>query len=193
LGPHEVRLRWFGGAIVIHFGCIRQPTLLRLVLACTLLAACSADGDADLYPPLDPGFYYEIDPDIIREVVFSSADLKLFAYRWAPDDNFRIVVLRPGEADIERCDAGETFRKWFDMITRMPIGRKLEQPVDPKAGNWAILELIEATVLEGAESRLRLPATAGEPMIWQFGPDQYPVEWDTAAFAGLQSGCAELS
>jgi hypothetical protein len=79
------------------------------------------------------------------------------------------------------------------MITRMPIGRKLEQPVDPKAGNWAILELIDASVLEGAESRLRLPATAGEPMIWQFGPDQYPVEWDTAAFAGLQSGCAELS
>ena len=80
-----------------------------------------------------------------------------------------------------------------DLGPRMPIGRKLEQPVDPKAGNWAILELIDASVLEGAESRLRLPATAGEPMIWQFGPDQYPVEWDTAAFAGLQSGCAGLS
>jgi hypothetical protein len=178
---------------VIHFACIRQATLLRLILGCALLTACSAGDEADLYPPLDPGFYYEIDPDIVREVVFSSADLKLFAYRWAPDDNFHLVVLRPGEADIERCDAGETFRKWFDMITRMPIGRKLEQPVDPKAGNWAILELIDASVLEGAESRLRLPATAGEPMIWQFGPDQYPVEWDTAAFAGLQSGCAGLS
>ena len=110
MGQHEIRLRWFGGAIVIHLACIRQPTLLRLVLACALLAACSADGDADLYPPLHPGFYYEIDPDIVREVVFSSADLKLFAYRWAPDDNFHILVLRPGETDIERCDAGETLQ-----------------------------------------------------------------------------------
>ena len=93
---------------MIHFGCIRQPILLRLVLACTLLAACSADGDADLYPPLDPGFYYEIDPDIVREVVFSSADLKLFAYRWAPDDNFRIVVLRPGAMPARPSGSGLT-------------------------------------------------------------------------------------
>ena len=177
---------------MIRFARIGRPTWLRLVLGCAVLTACAADDDPNLYPPLDPGFFYEIDPDIVREIVFSSADLKLFAYRWGPDENFHIVVLRPDKAEIEQCDAGETFRSWFDMIAEMPIGQKLDKPVDPQSGNWAILELIDISVLEGAESRLRLPATPRDRIIWQFGPDQYPVGWDSAAFAMLNSGCYSL-
>lgn len=66
------------------------------------------------------------------------------------------------------------------------------QSVDPASGDWAVLELIDATVLEGAETRLRLPSAPGDPIIFQFGPDQYPVEWDGAAFAMVRSGCAGL-
>lgn len=178
---------------MIRYARMGQQILLTRILACAMLTACSAYDEADLYQPLDPGSYYEIDPDIVREILFSAADFKLFAYRWTSDENFHIVVLRPSKYEIEQCDAGERFRNWFDMITRMPIGRKLAKPVDLQFGNWATLELIDATVLEGTESRLRLPDTPSESIVWQFGSDQYPVEWDSAAFARLRSGCTGLS
>lgn len=142
--------------------------------------------------PLEPGQFYRINPDLVTGVVFSAADYKLYAYRWTAEDNFRIAVLRPGREGVEECDAGEAFARWFEMTTEMPIGRKLDRIVDPVTGSWVVLELSDATVLEGAESRLRLPATPGEPIIWQFGQDQYPLGWSPEEFGIVKSGCAGL-
>ncbi|MCI0429891.1 MAG: hypothetical protein L0210_05040, partial [Rhodospirillales bacterium] len=157
-------LKWLGGA-----------ALLGVVLAGALTFGWRHSFTED--EPLEPGLFYEINPDIVTEVVFSAADYKLYAYRWSVDDNFHIAVLRPGRERIEECDAGEGFMRWFTLTTKLPIGGRLDRTVDILSGNWVILEHRDASVLEGNEVRLRLPLTSEEPILFQFGSDQYPVDW----------------
>lgn len=144
--------------------------------------------------PLEPGPFYSMNPALVTGVVFSAADYKLYAYRWGPDDKFNIVVIRPGHDEIEECEAGEAFLRWFAMTTEIWHGQRLQRPLESGSGDWAVFELVTDTVLEGEETRLRLPSTPGDRIVaeWYGVPGQYPLDWDPDAFGIVKSGCARL-
>jgi hypothetical protein len=132
---------------------------------------------------------------IISEVLFTAEDIKVYAYRWGPEERFRIVVLRPGEDGVEDCIGGEAFDRWFFQTTEMYVGPALEVPVANKASDWAVFELIKyETPVEENDTRMLLPTRPGEPIIveWAHIPGQYPAEWDPELFALVKQGCAGL-
>ncbi len=174
-------LTWFGGV-----------ALLGAVLGGALTFGWRHSFTED--EALEPGQFYSINPDLVTGVVFSGSDYKLYAYRWSPDDAFHIVVIRPGHDKIEECEAGEAFARWFGMATGPEHGQRLQRPLDPDSGDWAVLELVTDDVLEGAETRLRLPSTPGDQIVaeWYGVPGQYPLDWDPEAFGVVTSGCAGL-
>lgn len=144
---------------------------------------------------LEPGQSYAVAEFIVSEVLFSAADIKFYAYRWSPEQPFRMVVLRPGKEGIEECLAGEAFDRWFFQATEMYHGAALEDPVANKPSDWAVFELVKyETPVEENDMRMLLPARPGEPILveWAHIPGQYPSEWDPELFALVKQGCAGL-
>ena len=142
-----------------------------------------------------PGHSFGVADYIVSEVLFSAADLKFYAYRFGPEQRFRIVVLRPGQDGVEECLAGEAFDRWFFQATEMYHGAALEDPVANKPSDWAVFELIKyETPIEENDMRMLLPTRPGEPIIveWAHIPGQYPSEWDPELFALVKQGCAGL-
>ena len=145
--------------------------------------------------PLEPGLSYAIGDKHVTEIIFSAADLKLYAFRWGPEHPFRIVVMRPRQKGIEECIGGEAFEQWFQMTTEMYIGAPLDDPIAAAPSEWAVLALISyKSVLEWNDTRLLLPSRPGQPIIaeWDGTPGQYPAEWDPTDFAIVKAGCARL-
>ena len=71
-----------------------------------------------------------------------------------------------GRDDIEHCAAGETFARWFMMVTDMTRGEMLAKPVAARPEDWAVLQLLAYRfVVEMPEFRLLLPSSPGEPII----------------------------
>jgi hypothetical protein len=165
---------------------------LRMVLVLSGVAAIACTKDRDEGAP-EPGTdLYAIAPETVREVVLSTPDRKLYAYRWAPDDTFHIVVATRGSAEAEQCIAGEGFARWLAAASRMPIGKKLDRQVDSASGEWTDLQLRDASQLEPIAVRLHIPSAPGEPAVIQFGADQYSVDADGPMLRSASSGCATL-
>jgi hypothetical protein len=144
---------------------------------------------------MEPGQSFATADYIISEVLFSAADLKFYAYRFGAEQPFRIVVLRPGEPEIEECAAGEAFDRWFFQVTEMYVGAALEYPVASKPEEWAVFELVKyETPIEENDMRMLLPTRHDEPIIveWAHIPGQYPSEWAPELFALVKQGCAGL-
>jgi hypothetical protein len=144
---------------------------------------------------MEPGQSFATADYIVSEVLFSAADLKFYAYRFGPEQRFRIVVLRPGQDGVEECLAGEAFDRWFFQATEMYHGAALEDPVANKPSDWAVFELIRyETPVEENDMRMLLPTRPGEPIIveWAHIPGQYPSEWDPELFGLVKQGCAGL-
>ncbi len=166
--------------------------LLPMVVVLYGVAAIACAKDRDERAP-EPGTeLYAIAPETVREVAFSTPDRKLYAYRWAPGDTFHIVVATRGSAEAEQCPAGEGFTRWLAAVSRMPIGKKLERPVDSASGEWTDLQLRDASQLEPIAAHLHIPSAPGDPAVIQFGADQYSVNVDGPMLRSASSGCATL-
>lgn len=135
---------------------------------------------------------YAVAPETVREVEFRTPDRKLYAYRWAPEDTFHIVVATRGSAEAEQCTAGEGFTRWLAAVSRMPIGKKLDRQVDSATGEWTDLQLRDASQLEPIAVHLHIPSAPGAPAVLQFGADQYSVDADGPMLRSASSGCATL-
>jgi hypothetical protein len=144
--------------------------------------------------PIEAGVFYNMSRRPVAGVLVSTSDYKLLAYRWHTDQPFRIMVVRPGQNTVEECKAGPAFTEWFGMVTKLVNGSQLQRPVIGDPTGWTTLEFITNNEFEGEETRLFVPLLPNQPIIAEFYglPGQYPVDWDPAAFAAIQGGCAAL-
>jgi hypothetical protein len=133
---------------------------------------------------------YAVEPGAIEEVLFSSPDRKMLAFRWTPDTTFQLVFATRGRPDTERCAAGDGFRQWLAAVATIRVGRQLDRPFDPSGGGWADLRLRDTTQIDPIETRLRVPPSGGEPVVIEFGAQQYSVEANAAAVRTITSGCS---
>ncbi len=154
-----------------------------------LVAACDSERQASAPEPGTE--LYAVAPGAVDEVLFSSAEKRMLAFRWTPDSVFQLVFVTRGRFDAERCAAGDGFQRWLTAVSSMPIGRRLERPFDPAGAGWADLRLRDTTRIEPIDVRLRLPS-AGEPVAIQFGAQQYSVDVDAAAVRTIESGCGAV-
>jgi hypothetical protein len=161
-------------------------------LAVALLGALACGGrGADGSP--EPGTeLYAVAPETVREVVFSTPDRKLYAYRWAPSDSFQLIVATRGKAEVEHCAGGAGFTRWLAAASRMPVARKLDRRLDAASTEWADLQLRDASQLEPIDVHLHIPSAAGEPTVMQYGTEQYAVDVDAAVLQEVRSGCSAL-
>jgi hypothetical protein len=163
------------------------------VIATALLATASACSRGGGESEPEPGTeLYAVAPETVREVVFSAPDRKLYAYRWAPSDSFRLVIASRGSADVEHCTAGEGFTRWLAAASRMPVVKKLDDKLDAASTDWTDLQLRDASQLEPIDVHLHLPSAAGQSTVIQYGAAQYSVDVDAAALGAVRSGCAGL-
>ncbi len=143
----------------------------------------------------EPGLAFSIHDALITDILFSAADIKVYAYRWGAEHDFQILVQRPGRDGLEHCVGGTTFERWFKMTTEMVRGDRLAEPVAAKPNEWAVLQLVaHGFVVELPEWRLLLPSASGAPIIAEkYGTlGQHPIDWNPELFALVKSGCAGL-
>jgi hypothetical protein len=168
-----------------------RPGLVTLGLAAGLVAACDSDRQA---PAPEPGTdLYAVAPGAIHEVLLTSPERKMLAFRWTPDTVFHLVFAVRGRPGVEQCRAGDGFDRWLAAVSRMPVRARLHVPIDPRSG-WVSLQLRDTTQLEPIDVRLRIPPGNTEPVTIQSGsPDQqYSVDVDATVLRSIESGCGAL-
>ena len=168
---------------------MRLSRRLAVLLAGGLLGtACRHDARGP-----EPGMeLYAVAPDSVREVLLSSGDRKLYAFRWRAAEPFRLIVATRGDSVVQRCTAGPGFTRWLAAVSRLPIRDSLPRARDLDAGEWADLELRDASVLEPITARLRLPVGPSDPVVVRVDDRDYSVDVDGAALRDVRAGCAAL-
>ena len=168
---------------------MRLSRRLAVLLAGGLLGtACRHDARGP-----EPGMeLYAVAPDSVREVLLSSGDRKLYAFRWRAAEPFRLIVATRGDSVVQRCTAGPGFTRWLAAVSRLPIRDSLPRAKDRDAGEWADLELRDASALEPIAARLRLPAAASDPVVVRVDDRDYAVDVDASVLRDARAGCAAL-
>jgi hypothetical protein len=159
----------------------------RIFLSSWLAAACGQGRQA---AAPEPGTeLYAVAPASIDEVVLSSPDRKMLAFRWAPDTVFQLVFAARGRPETERCAAGDGFRRWLTAVSSMPVDQRLERPFEPAGAGWVHLRLRDTTQIGPIDVRLRIPSAGDEPVVIQAGEHQYRVNVDAAVLRTIESAC----
>jgi hypothetical protein len=127
----------------------------------------------------------------VLEVVVSTSEFKLFAYRQSPENSFQIVFATRQSRDAERCLSGPDFVRFLEGVTSLPVIDELRNPVDPVSQRWVVVELWDGSGKVGDETRLRRPID-NERTVLQFGENQYYVDFDSVLWDRMRSGCAGL-
>ena len=168
---------------------MRTSRRLTLLVAAGLLGtACRHDARGP-----EPGMeLYAVAPDSVREVLLSSGDRKLYAFRWRAGEPFRLLVATRGDSVVQRCTAGPGFARWLAAVSRLPIRDSLPRARERDAGEWADLELRDASALEPITARLRLPVAASDPVVVRVDDRDWAVDVDAAALRDVRGGCASL-
>jgi hypothetical protein len=84
------------------------------------------------------------------------------------------------------------FERLLQALATVPVVRQSEKRFEVGTSAWADVRLRDTTNLEPIEARIRIPETDGEPVVIQFGDQQYVVRVDAATLHTAKSGCAEL-
>jgi hypothetical protein len=134
---------------------------------------------------------YAVAPESVNEVLFTSGAVKLFAYRWKPEDPFHIFVSsRTGPP--QQCTGGGQFQEWLKAVSRLPVLRETDQRFEPGSPEWGDLRLRDNTQLEPIDVRLRLPSSDREPVVIQVDDRQFLVDVNAAVVRRAASGCADI-
>lgn len=136
---------------------------------------------------------YAVAPESVREIVISLPLHKIYAYRWATDQPFQLVVASRAAAQAEQCSGGAGFQRLLQTLATMPIIKESEKHFEEDTEAWADVQLRDTTQLDPIAARIRIPQEKSEPVVIQFGDRQYLVQMDAQALRASQSGCAELA
>jgi hypothetical protein len=161
------------------------------VLAVSVLTACGASNKHEPEPGAE---LYAVSADHVTEVLFSSQEQKIYAFRWKTDERFRIIAASPGSPLAEQCVAGRGFEEWLNAVTSMRINRETK-PLSASDSNrgWAVLTLRDTTNLEVIEVRLHVPPSGdGFPVI-SSGDKQFSVDVSSQVLRNALAGCRSLA
>lgn len=130
-------------------------------------------------------------------VAVVAADMRLYAYRWAPGDPLTILVMRADGTGIETCAAGEGFARWFELLTDVRNGGQLEpESVDLESAEWASVTVGEEWENGGGGGTrfaALIPREGEGPVIVEsFGTYYVVKNADPTVWGLIWSGCAGL-
>lgn len=141
----------------------------------------------------EPGIeLYAVATDSVREVLLSSAVHKIYAYRWAADRPFQLMIASKDTATAEQCLGGAGFDRLVQAVATTRVAKESEKRFEDGTPAWADVRLRDTTNLEPIEARIRIPEADSEPVVIQFRDRQYIVGIDAAVLQLAKSGCAEL-
>ena len=167
---------------------MRQLKQLCLAMPCIVLSAC----DEYYMPDLGQALQWS-DPKTIREVLVSTSNQRLLAFRTDPEQAFEIVIARSGRKDLEHCTAGPGFARFLEAASSIFMVKKVESVVETDTEDWVTVETWDASTNPGTELRLRAPNERDPRTIMQWWLyDQYVVELDDGFWTDIASGCSRL-
>lgn len=168
----------------------RKTQAYIILLCCSMNPACRADRRGRDGP--EPGTeFFAIAPETVTEVLYSSSERKLYAYRWTSTEPFHVAVGQRG-ARPEQCMGGEGFMRWLRALARVPVTRELKPALDMTKGEWANVQLWDTRPLEPNGLTLRVPTATGEPVVLVFEQRQFIVDVNPVALRSVMPGCAAL-
>jgi hypothetical protein len=135
---------------------------------------------------------FSVLPDSITDVLFSSADRRLYAYRWSQGKPFQIMTASRASVSPEHCMGGPGFEQFLRTISTIKIIRASEKPFDTSSSNWADIELKDTTVLDPITMRIRVPEISGEPVVVLVDAQQFAVDVDSSILSMVKSGCGKF-
>jgi hypothetical protein len=156
---------------------------------CALMAGCVSRTPA----PESGVELYAVPPENVREILFSSPDRKLFAYRWGQEGPFQIWTASKDSGEPERCTGGEPFKKWLEAVSSMRVERSASSSEAGAAAGWSDLLIRDYTSLDPIQIRLRIPASEKEPVVADWHGSRVVVRIDARVLRTALSGCAQLS
>jgi hypothetical protein len=169
---------------------------LPWVLVLTLLLGIGAP-EIYLYasnhrPPGD--HLYSFGSDTVSLTLIGEDQL-VHIYRFRPEEPLQILVIRQGMPDIERCQAGEGFERWFKLL-ELVRGASQAKADDLGTQGWGHLTVGEEMAdgsWQGVSFELHIPRDGHGPVIVEHTGLYHEVEDANAeAWALIWSGCAGL-
>jgi len=156
--------------------CLEAPVMRRftlastttlLVLAWPVLIGCQNWRSAETVRVGTE--LYAIVPEGIIEVLFSTDDHKVFAYRWNPNDAFQLTVASARERRVEYCVSGEGFRRWLEAVASARVTNEVMKFSNAKngGGSWARLRLRDSSSLDSIDVQIQMPVTAADPVLME--------------------------
>jgi hypothetical protein len=124
-------------------------------MPCIVLSAC----DEYYMPDLGQALQWS-DPKTVREVLVSTSNQRLLAFRADPEQAFEIVIARRGRKDLERCTAGPGFARFLEAASSIFMVTKVKPVVETDTEDWVTVETWDASTNPGTELRLRAPTSA---------------------------------
>ena len=166
--------------------------VLIFVLLLGLVASCG--GYFDNREP-EPGTdLYAVSSSQISEVLFSSEQKKIYAFRWNTAEKFIIMVASPGISAVEQCTAGKGFERWLNAVSSLRVGKEVKNAaINPAGTISAVLRLRDTSEVESIEIRLQIPSAGNELALISAGEKQFSVEVDTAIVRTVLAGCRVLA
>lgn len=135
---------------------------------------------------------YAVSVNSIREVLLSSSTRKIYAYRWASDLPYQLVIASREGVTAEQCSGGLGFERLLQILASVPVVEESERRFEEGTAGWVDVLLRDNTNLEPIQARIRIPEVNGEPVVVKFGERQYKVRVDAWVLRTAKSGCAEL-
>jgi hypothetical protein len=105
---------------------LRHLKQVCLAMPCIVLSACDDYNKPDLGQALQWS-----DPKTVREVLVSTSNQRLLAFRTDPGQAFEIVIARRGRKDLERCKAGAGFARFLEAASSIFVVKKVESSSRP--------------------------------------------------------------
>jgi hypothetical protein len=146
------------------------------------------------YRPLSWDYLYSFGPDPLP-VTLIGEDQRVHVYRFRPEEPLRILVIRQGMPDIERCEAGAGFARWFRLLERVGSEGPAETDGHGTEG-WASLtvgdEMSEGS-WQGVQFEVHIPRDGDGPVIVERDGLYHAVQdANSEAWSRIWSGCAGL-
>lgn len=164
--------------------------LLLLAIACSSAIGCSPNADSDAPKPGTE--LYAVAPETITEVLVSSGDHKLLAYRWSASEPFHLMIASRSKPAGEHCLAGDRFAGWLQSVSTARITREASPAVDRKAPGWTHVRLRDRSSLDPIDVQLHIPPSDTGPVVLAHGDKQFIVDMQAVVIRRAVLGCKDL-